>query len=38
MPRIRGFSQGDEDQFEMGDTQNEIDMEDSITLEKSNRN
>jgi hypothetical protein len=38
MPRIREFNQEDEDHFEIEDTQNEIDMEDSITLGKPNRN
>jgi hypothetical protein len=38
MPRIREFSQDDEHQFEKEVTQNEIDMEDSITLGKPKRN
>jgi hypothetical protein len=38
MPRVREFSEDDEDHFEIEDTQNEIDMEDSITVQKPNRN
>jgi hypothetical protein len=38
MPRIRELSQEDEDHFEIEDTQNEVDIEDSITLGKPNRN
>jgi hypothetical protein len=38
MPRIGDFSQDDEDLFEMEVNQNEIDMVDSITLVKPNRN
>jgi hypothetical protein len=38
MPRVREFIQDDEEQFEMGDTQNRIELEDSITIEQPNRN
>jgi ankyrin repeat protein len=38
MARIREFSEEDEDHFELEDTQNEIEMEDSITIQKPNRN
>jgi hypothetical protein len=38
MPRVREFSEEDEDHFEIEDTQHEIDMEDSITVQKPNRN
>jgi hypothetical protein len=38
MPRVREFSEDDEDHLEIDDTQNEIDMEDSITLQRPNRN
>jgi hypothetical protein len=38
MPRVREFSEKDEDHFEIQVTQNEIDMEDSITVQKPNRN
>jgi hypothetical protein len=38
MPRIRDFSEENEDHFEIEDTQNEIDMKDSITVQKPNRN